>query len=94
MVGNRSRIFLWDNLSLHCSPIIHQTVEGTYNHLIIRRPPYKPSNPPIEYVFCSLVSELKSRTFQFDNLPQLIHAIQVAVTNLNGFNNTFDKLGY
>ena len=94
MVGNDRRVFLWDNLASHCSPIIHQTVEGTYNHLIIRRPPYKPSDAPIEYIFCSLICELQSRTFEFNNLAELIHAIQVVVTNLNGFNNTFNKLGY
>ena len=93
-VGNESRIFLWDNLSSHCSPIIHQTVEGQYGHTIIRRPPYKPSDAPIEYIFCQLVSELQSRTFQLNNLVELIHAIQVVVTNLNGFNNTFHKIGY
>ena len=94
MVGNQSRVFLWDNLTSHCSPIIHQTVEGEYGHLIVRRPPYKPLDAPIEYVFCSLVCELQTRTFHMNNLPQLIHAIQLVVTNLNGFNATFNKLGY
>ena len=93
-IGNDSQIFMWDNLSSHCSPIIHQTVEGRFNHLIIRRPPYKPSDAPIEYVFCSLICELKQQTFQFDNLAQLIHAIHVVVTHLNGFDSTFHKLGY
>ena len=36
MIGNHSHVFLWDNLSLHCSPIIHQTVEGKFDHLIVR----------------------------------------------------------
>ena len=94
MVGNDRRIFLWDNLSSHCSPIIHQTVEGEYGHLIIRRPPYKPSDAPIEYIFCQLVCELQTRCFQCNSLVQLINAIQVVITNLNGFNNTFRKLGY
>ena len=92
--GDERRVFLWDNLSSHCSPIIHQTVEGEYGHRIIRRPPYKPSDAPIEYIFCQLVCELQSRTFQCNNLMDLIHAIQVVVTNLNGFDNTFNKLGY
>ena len=89
MAGNDSRVFLWDNLSSHCSPIIHQTVEGTYNHLIVRRPPYKPSDAPIEYIFCQLVGALQSRTFDCNNLNELINAIQQVVTNLRGFENTF-----
>ena len=94
MVGNRRRVFMWDNLSSHLSPIIHQTVEGNFNHLIVRRPPYKPSDAPIKYVFCSLICELQHRTFQHDNLNELIHSIQIVITNLQGFNNTFNKLGY
>ena len=94
MIGNRSRVFLWDNLSSHCSPVIHQTVEGEFDHLIVRRPPYKPSDAPIEYIFCSLICDLQTKTFETNNLVELIHAIQVSVTNLRGFNNTFEKLGY
>ena len=94
VVGNNSRIFLWDNLSSHCSPIIHQTVEGDFGHLIIRRPPYKPSDAPIEYIFCSLVQELQNRTFNTNNLVELIQSIQNVVANLSGFDNTFNKLGY
>ena len=92
--GNESRIFLWDNLSSHCSPIIHQTIEGEFGHTIIRRPPYKPADAPIEYVFCQLVHELQSRTFDINNVPELINAIQNIVASLNGFDNTFNKLGY
>ena len=94
MVGNNQRVFLWDNLTSHRSPIFHQTVEGEFGHRIIRRPPYKPSDAPIEYVFCSLICELQTRTFYTNNLNELIYAIQVVVSNLQGFNNTFHQLGY
>ena len=93
-VGNQSRIFLWDNLSSHCAPLIHQTVEGTFNHLIIRRPPYRPRDAPIEYVFCQLISGLQRRTFDVENLVDLIQQIQNVITNLNGFNNLFGSIGY
>ena len=54
MVGNKSR-FLWNNLSSHYSPVICKLVGVTYNHLIINCPPNKPSDVPIEYIFCSLL---------------------------------------
>ena len=92
--GNESRIFLWDNLASHCAPMIHQTVEGTWGHLIIRRPPYMPADAPIEYIFCQLIVGLQSRTFYMNNLADLVNQIQNVVTNLNGFDNTFNKLGY
>ena len=85
---------MWDNLASYCSAIIHQTVEGDFNHIIVRRPPYKPSDAPIEYIFCSLICELQGRCFDHNNLNELIHSIQVVVTSLTGFNNTVDKLGY
>ena len=47
------RVFLWDNLGSHTSPIIHQTVEADYGHIIKRRPAYRPADGPIEYVFLS-----------------------------------------
>ena len=91
---NTNRIFMWDNLSCHCSPLIHQTVEGHFGHLIIRRPPYMPADAPIEYVFCQMIVGLQTRTFFINDLPELINTIQNVVTNLHGFNELFNKLGY
>ena len=93
-VGNDSRIFLWDNLASHCAPMIHQTVEGQWGHLIIRRPPYMPADGPIEYIFCQLIVELQSRTFFMNSVVELVHEIQNVVTNLHGFDATFNKIGY
>ena len=81
-------------MASHCAPMIHQTVEGTWGHLIIRRPPYMPADAPIEYIFCQLIVGLQSRTFYMNNLADLVNQIQNVVTNLNGFDNTFNKLGY
>ena len=92
--GNHNRVFLWDNLSSHCAPLIHQTVEGTFNHQIVRRPPYRPRDAPIEYVFCQLITGLQLCTFNINNLVDLVQQIQFVITNLNGFNNLFGSLGY
>mmetsp|Transcript_16018 Transcript_16018/g.20331 ORF Transcript_16018/g.20331 Transcript_16018/m.20331 type:complete len:126 (+) Transcript_16018:152-529(+) len=93
-VGNQSRIFMWDNLSSHCAPLIHTTVEGNFSHLIIRRPPYKPRDAPIEYLFCQLICALQRRTYQINNLADLTHQIQNVIGNLHGFNNLFGSAGY
>ena len=93
-VGNDSRIFLWDNLASHCAPMIHQTVEGHWGHLIIRRPPYMPADGPIGYIFCQLILQLQSRTYFLNNTAELVHEIQNVVTNLQGFDATFNKIGY
>ena len=93
-VGNDNRFFLWDNLSSHCAPLVHQTVEAMYNHMIIRRPPYRPRDAPIEYVFCQLVQGLQRRQFDVHNNAQLITNIQNVVMNLRGFYDLFGSLGY
>ena len=53
-----------------------------------------PADAPIEYIFCQLIVGLQSRTFYMNNLADLVNQIQNVVTNLNGFDNTFNKLGY
>jgi hypothetical protein len=84
-----SRYFMWDNLSTHCAPLIHQTVEGTYMHNIIWRPPYRPRDAPIEYRFCNLITGLQNRIFNIKNTVDLIQGIQKVVANLRGFNDIF-----
>ena len=49
---------------------------------------------PIEYIFCQLVTELRSRTFYLNNVAELVHEIQLIISNLQGFDSTFNKIGY
>ena len=72
--------------------VIHHTIEGIFGHIIVCRPPYRPADGPIEYIFCQLIKELQTQTFECNNLVELIHQIQLVVTNLGGFNDTFIKL--
>jgi transposase len=69
-------------------------VEGTYMHNIIWRPPYRPQDAPIEYVFYNLITGLQIRTFNIENTVDLIQGIQNVVANLRGFNDIFAFLGY
>ena len=45
-------------------------------------------------IFCQLVQQLQLRTFEMNNIVELIQAVQNVVAILGGFNSTFDKLGY
>lgn len=94
------RWLMWDNLTSHGSPLVHQAVEGrpSANEFgIIPRPPYQPKFGPIEYIFCELASELQRRIQRDWTLATLRVEIQNVVAGLGRqgrFNNSFAHCGY
>jgi len=86
------RTIMMDNLSSHCSPLVHQTVLASGQRILFR-PKYYPSDAPIEYVFNTIQSELRMSMRQVtpDNFVQQIQDI---IANLNGFRNYFEALEY
>ena len=56
------RIFMWDNLSVHKTALVHHTVEsrgtglggGAEQFEIVCRPPYQPNIAPVEYKICDI----------------------------------------
>ena len=92
--SNERRVFLWDNLGSHTSPVVHQTVEADYGHIIMRRSAYRPADEPIEYVFCQLADRLRDRCHTIRNLLRLVNAINCIIGQLRGFDETFDHVGY
>ena len=88
------RVFLWDNLFSHASPIIFQTVEADYGHIIKPRPPpYRPADGPIEYVFCQLADRLREGVHAIKNITHLLNEINVIIGQLGGFDETFAEVG-
>jgi DDE superfamily endonuclease len=94
------RVFMWDNLAAHLSPIVAETVEArpTANmFVIVRRPPYQPKFGPIEYVFSQLAAEMEKRVRPDWGTADLIREVKLAAFRLGrngGFNNTFAHCGY
>lgn len=94
-VENDGRIFLWDNLSSHLTPLIYNLVAARdAGHRINPRPPYRPWIAPIEYVFCQLAERVRQNVYQIDNIYDLMHQIHCIVPLLNGFDATFEHCGY
>ena len=85
--------FLWDNLNAHKSD---EVVEAVYaaGHRVLCRPPYRPHDGPIEWVFDQLACELRLRWESINNEQDLIREINNIITGLRGFDETFRKLGY
>ena len=85
---------LWDNLYAHKSPIIYQLVEAEFGHRIMCRPPYRPADGPIEYIFCQLADHLRNRLFSIKTMQDLINEINNIIGQLNDFDETFDHCEY
>jgi len=94
LVGIENRIFLWDNLRAHKSPILYETVERGGRHRIQCRPPYMPCDGPFEYIFCQLECVINKRMSHISSTEDLAIEIRNIVGNLGGFDSTFAHCGY
>ena len=89
------RVFLWDNLSSHLTPLIYNSVAArNAGHRINPRPPYRPWIAPIEFIFCQLACLIRQCCYKIHNTIDLVHEIHNVVPLLNGFNATFAHCGY
>jgi len=91
------RVFLWDNLNSHSSPLVSQTVEarnGPHRFSSQPRPPYQPKYGPIEYKILDLLNETMKHIDANSSTQDLEHQILAASSRINSFDATFDHCGY
>ena len=91
------RVFLWDNLSSHTSPIVSQTVEsrtGPTRFSILPRPSYQPKYGPIEYKICDLIEDMRAKVQGEITLDPMEQAILISAASIGPFDSTFDHCGY
>jgi transposase len=97
---DRERIFLWDNLAAHKTPLVQSTTEnreGDHTFFSICRPPYQPKWAPIEYIFCQISTELRRRvrrTWTKENLTDALYDIIIPLGWDGSFDRTFRHCGY
>jgi hypothetical protein len=94
---DRHRVYLWDNLNSHLSPLIAQTLYGHIGDCrftSVPRPPYQPKYGPIEYKICDLVHQLQIESKPEWDTATLEQEIYAAATRIGGFDATFDHCGY
>ncbi len=87
------RTFIHDNLSSH----VHQSVRDAIHergHRVVRRPPYYPSDAPIEYFFNTLASRICSNGGYVSNVGALIQLVTNALNEMTTTNGYFDHCGY
>ena len=85
-----------DNLSSHKASEIYDTIYDA-GHRVICRPPYRPYEAPIEWVFNQLACAVRRKWSEINNEVQLIQAIQKIIDSkdgLGGFYELFQLCGY
>ena len=93
VAASAPRTLMWDNLSAHRNAVVYNTVTGA-GHRVLQRPPYRPVDGPIEYIFNQLQNQLTLRAGEISDdvtFSALVHSI---LTNLGGFDATFVHCGY
>ena len=91
-----SRVLLHDNLNSHKSPEIYDLMDKA-GHGVLCRPPYRPNEAPIEWVFDQLACEVRRRWEIINNEYDLVREIRDVIdtrAGLGGFNDLFIKCGY
>jgi hypothetical protein len=91
----RSRLFMHDNLSSHLNPQITNTVLAA-GHRVIARPPYRPCDGPIEWIFNQVQQELARRMFVIITKNDLRREVGNIIQSLTAANilATFTRCGY
>jgi hypothetical protein len=90
------RTLIWDNLSSHYSDVAATMIYNA-GHQVVPRPPYRPQDGPIEYIFNQLEGKLRTKMYQIHNDGDLVVAVHNSIAELSltgGFRNTFLHCGY
>jgi len=90
------RILMHDNLSSHKAGEIYDAIYDA-GHRVICRPPYRPYEAPIEWVFNQLAGAVRKRWKQIKNEEDLINTIISIIEHrdgLGGFYGLFQMCGY
>ena len=87
------RTLLHDNLSSHLDPALYDSITEA-GHRALCRPPWVPSDGPVEWAFNQLGCELRNRSEQINNEDDLIFHIRDILLNLKGMGKLFEKCGY
>jgi transposase len=97
---DKERIFLWDNLAAHKTPLVTSTLEdrdSDHTFFSICRPPYQPKWAPIEYIFCQISTELRRmvrKSWTKENLTDALYGIILSLGWDGSFDSTFRHCGY
>ena len=94
MPGFVSRTFMHDNLASHLGDEVTHTITRA-GHKVQRRPPYNPSDAPIEYQFNHIEGEMGLRVHSIHTDQDLVREITTIITNMgDGFDAAFMHCGY
>ena len=78
-----------DNLSSHKASEIYDTIYEA-GHKVICRPPYRPYEAPIEWVFNQLACAVRRKWAKINNEKELIYAILDIIENRDGLGGFYE----
>lgn len=78
-----------DNLSSHKASEIYDTIYEA-GHRVICRPPYRPYEAPIEWVFNQLACAVRRKWAKINNETELIDAILDIIENRDGLGGFYE----
>lgn len=91
--GGHQRTFMWDNLTSHKTAETYLAVQQS-GHRSLDRPPYRPVDGPIEYVFAWVEQELTKRLYEIKTHADLRHHMNLILAGLQSQDALFVRLGY
>ena len=93
---NQYRVFLWDNLNSHSSPLVAMTLYGhpgpRNRFSSVNKPPYQSKYGSIEYKICDLIHELQMEACHDWDIDILEQEIYNAANIIGGFNDIYHKI--
>ncbi len=82
---NFHRVFIWDNLTVHHSAYVHNTVTGHVgptNFSIVPQPQYHPKYDPIECKICEVMGKIRLKKEEDWDMNRLEHEVMLATNQI------------
>ena len=86
-------VFTMDNLNSHKNVQVVGMIY-LYGHGVVFRAPYWAVDGPIEYVFNTVQTLIRSNLYNITNGNDLIHSIYTSVQSMNNFGSYFTHVGF
>ena len=90
-------VFIWDNLTVHHSAYVHNTVTGhvgSTNFSIVPWPPFHSKYGRIEYKICEVMGKIWLKKEEDWDMNRLKHEIMLAENQIISFDTTFQHCRY
>ena len=86
-------VFTMDNLNAHRNEGVVALIH-LYGHGVIYRAPYWPVDGAIEFIFNSIQSLMRAKSYEINSENELLAAIYESIQSIDSFSNYFEYVGF